>query len=130
MSDIQLNVHTYKDKDETEHCYERKIVSGDQKTEKNMHFGILSKTDENSEADCLGYLLPAHEYFHQSMAVADCESELFRDSSRGLDGGAFFLATLLNRKDAKNKPSAQEARKHHSLHRGSNSRRHQKRCIN
>ena len=32
--------------------------------------------------------------------VADCESELFRDGSRGLEGGAFFLATLLNRKEA------------------------------
>ena len=68
-----------------------------------MHFGNLSKTDENSAADCLSYLLPAHEYFHQSMAVADCASELFRDSSRGLEGGAFFVATLLNRKDAKTK---------------------------
>ena len=103
MSEIQLNVHTYKDTDETEHCYEKKIVSGDQKTEKNMHFGILSKTDESSESDRLGFLLPSHEYFHQSMAVADCINELFRDSSRGLDGGAFFLATLLNRKDAKTK---------------------------
>ena len=50
MSEIQLNVHTYEDNDETEHCYEKKIVSGDQKTEKNMHYGILSKTDENSES--------------------------------------------------------------------------------
>ena len=33
--------------------------------------------------------------------MADCESELFRDESRGLEGGAFFLATLLNRKRAK-----------------------------
>ena len=103
MSEIQLNVNRYNDSDGIEHCYEKKIVSGDQKTEKNMHFGILSKTDENSESDCLGYLLPAHEYFHQSMAVADCDSELFRDSSRGLEGGAFFVATLLNRKDAKTK---------------------------
>ena len=46
-------------------------------------------------------MLPAHEYFHQSMVVADCESELFRDGSRGLHGGAFFVATLLNRKEAK-----------------------------
>ena len=37
------------------------------------------------------------------MVVADCESELFRESSRGLEGGAFFVATLLNRKDAKHK---------------------------
>ena len=103
MSEMKLKVHTYNDSYGIEHCYEKKIVSGDQKTEKNMHFGILSKTDENSEADCLGYILPAHEYFHQSMAVADCDSELFRDSSRGLEGGAFFIATLLNRKDAKTK---------------------------
>ena len=33
--------------------------------------------------------------------MADCESELFREDSRGLNGGAFFLATLLNRKEAK-----------------------------
>ena len=35
------------------------------------------------------------------MVVADCESELFRDCSRGLEGGSFFLATILNRKEAK-----------------------------
>ena len=35
------------------------------------------------------------------MVMADCESELFREDSRGLNGGAFFLATLLNRKEAK-----------------------------
>ena len=35
------------------------------------------------------------------MVVADCESELVRDGSRGLEGGAFFAATLLNRKEAK-----------------------------
>ena len=62
---------------------------------------FLSKTDENTEADRLGFLLPAHEYFHQSMVVADCESELVRDGSRGLQGGAFFVATLLNRREAK-----------------------------
>ena len=43
-----------------------------------IHF--FSKTDENTEADRLGFLLPAHEYFHQSMVVADCESELVRDA--------------------------------------------------
>ena len=64
-----------------------------------IHF--FSKTDENTEADRLGFLLPAHEYFHQSMVVADCESELVRDGSRGLQGGAFFMATLLNRREAK-----------------------------
>ena len=34
------------------------------------------------------------------MVLADCESELVRDGSRGLEGGAFFAATLLNRKEA------------------------------
>ena len=62
---------------------------------------LISKTDEDTEAASLGYILPSHEYFHQSMMIADCESELFRDSTRGLEGGAFFMATLLNRKDAK-----------------------------
>ena len=37
------------------------------------------------------------------MVIADCHNELFRDCSRGLDGGAFFAATILNRKDAKSK---------------------------
>ena len=37
------------------------------------------------------------------MVIADCHNELFRDCSRGLDGGAFFAATILNRKDAKTK---------------------------
>ena len=62
---------------------------------------FYSKTDERSEGESLGFLLPAHEYFHQSMVVADCENELFRDTSRGLEGGAFFAATILNRKEAK-----------------------------
>ena len=44
MSDVQLNVHTYKDGNGREHCYEKKIVSGDNKTEKNMHYGILRFT--------------------------------------------------------------------------------------
>ena len=35
------------------------------------------------------------------MVIADCESELVRDGSRGLEGGAFFEATILNRKEAK-----------------------------
>ena len=35
------------------------------------------------------------------MVVCDCENELFRDNTRGLEGGAFFVATLLNRKEAK-----------------------------
>ena len=37
------------------------------------------------------------------MVMADCDSELFRDCSRGLEGGSFFAATLLDRKDAKTK---------------------------
>ena len=41
MSEVQLNVHTYKDSNDVEHCYERKIVAGDNKTEKNMTYGIL-----------------------------------------------------------------------------------------
>ena len=41
MSEVQINVHTFKDSDGREHCYEKKIVSGDNKTEKNMHYGIL-----------------------------------------------------------------------------------------
>ena len=35
------------------------------------------------------------------MVLADVENALFRDSSRGLEGGSFFLSTLLNRKDAR-----------------------------
>ena len=101
MIDVQKYVNKFKDDHDVVHSYERKIVSGDNKTEKNMHHGILSKTDENSEEDRLGFILPAHEYFHQSMVVADCEKELFMDNSRGLEGGAFFAATLLNRKDVK-----------------------------
>ena len=62
---------------------------------------FISKTDESSEAASLGFLLPAHEYFHEMMVIADCEAELVRDPSRGLEGGAFFVATLLNRKEAK-----------------------------
>ena len=64
---------------------------------------IISKADEVTEAESLGHLLPCHEGFHLSMVIADCDSELFRDSTRGLEGGAFFAATLLNRKDAKTK---------------------------
>ena len=41
MSEVQLNVHTYKDIAGNEHCCEKKIVSGDNKTEKNMFYGIL-----------------------------------------------------------------------------------------
>ena len=56
--------------------------------------------DEENSEDRLEYLLPQHEFFHQGMVLADVESELFRDGSRGLEGGAFFTATLLNRKEA------------------------------
>ena len=66
-----------------------------------MHYGILSKTDESSHSERLGYILPSHEYFHQSMVLADCANQLFRESSRGLEGGVFFTATMLNRKEAK-----------------------------
>ena len=55
--------------------------------------------DEDTRKERLDFLLSQHEYFHQGMAVADCESVLFRDESRGLEGGAFFTATLLNRKE-------------------------------
>ena len=34
-------VHTFKDQDGTVKCYEKKILSGDNKTEKNQTFGIL-----------------------------------------------------------------------------------------
>ena len=44
MQEVQLNVHTYKDDGGQECCHERKIVSGDNKTEKNMHYAILRLT--------------------------------------------------------------------------------------
>ena len=62
---------------------------------------MLSKLDEQTKEERLEFLLPQHEFFHQMMVTADCESELFRDNSRGLEGGAFLLATILNRKEAK-----------------------------
>ena len=96
----QKYVHKKPDRDA---CYERRILSGDQKTEKNCHFGILSKMDESTEKDKLNFLQIAHEYFHQGMVLADIENELFRDGSRGLEGGAYFAATLLNRKEARTK---------------------------
>ena len=55
--------------------------------------------DEETQKERLDFLLPQHEFFHQGMVLADCESELFRDDSRGLEGGGFFVATLLNRKE-------------------------------
>ena len=101
MMDVQLDVNTYEDLEGKKHCYEKKIVSGDNKTEKNMHYGILSKRDENEEYDSLEFIIPSHELFHQSMVVADCINELFREDSRGLEGGLFFEATMLNRREAK-----------------------------
>ena len=44
MSELQLNVNTFVDNNGVEHCFERKICSGDNKTEKNMHYGILRFT--------------------------------------------------------------------------------------
>ena len=41
MTEVQEFVNTYEDEESVTHCYERKIVSGDNKTEKNMHYGIL-----------------------------------------------------------------------------------------
>ena len=42
--EVQLNVHTFVDNEGGDHCHEKKIVSGDNKTEKNMHYGILRLT--------------------------------------------------------------------------------------
>ena len=44
MSEVQIHVHTFEDSDGVKHCHKKKIVSGDQKTEKNMHYGILRWT--------------------------------------------------------------------------------------
>ena len=41
MEEVQKHVHSFEDKDGVKHCYEKKILSGDNKTEKNMHYGIL-----------------------------------------------------------------------------------------
>ena len=41
MAEVQIHVNTFEDNDGVKHCHEKKIVSGDQKTEKNMHYGIL-----------------------------------------------------------------------------------------
>ena len=87
--------------DESGRAYVRRQLSGDQKTEKNSTFAILSKSDELSPEDRLAFVLPVHEYFHQQMAMIDISSQLFRDNSRGLDGGAFSSAILIDRKKAK-----------------------------
>ena len=85
----------------TTHSHYRRQLTGDQKTEKNSHYAILSKSDEVTPEDRLSFIIPGHEYFHFLMVLADVESSLFRDNSRGLEGGAFSTATLLNRKKAK-----------------------------
>ena len=42
MQDIQLKAtHTYAEDDGSICCYEKKVISGDNKTEKNSHYGIL-----------------------------------------------------------------------------------------
>ena len=66
-------------------------------------FALFSKLDEPTKEGRLSFVIPQYEYFHQYFVHADCESQLFREHSRGLDGGSFLLATLLNRKDAKTK---------------------------
>ena len=65
-----------------------------------IHF---SKLDEVSQEDQLGFVLPQHEFFHQYFVAADAQKELIGDRSRGLDGGSFLLATLLNRKEVRSK---------------------------
>ena len=42
MQDLQLKYpHTYTGDDGTTCCYEKKVIGGDNKTEKNSHYGIL-----------------------------------------------------------------------------------------
>ena len=42
MNEIQSSyVHKFEDQDGTVKCYEKKILSGDNKTEKNQTYGIL-----------------------------------------------------------------------------------------
>ena len=86
--------------EESGKTFMRRQLSGDQKTEKNSTYAILSKADEIMPADRLSFVLPAHEYFHMTMTMADISSRLFRDNSRGLDGGSFSTAIMLNRKKA------------------------------
>ena len=62
---------------------------------------FISKSNEDTPESRLALVIPTYENFHLLMCVADLESELFRDCSRGLEGGAFTTATLLNRKRAK-----------------------------
>ena len=58
---------------------------------------FFSKCDERSDSAGLKNILPTHEYFHQQMNTADCQSELSRNGSRGLEGGYFLHAQHLNR---------------------------------
>ena len=69
LTKVQKNVHKFKDTDGIEHCYEKKIVSGDNKTEKNMFYSILRELFNSisfnsnllvkleSSVLCLGYRL-------------------------------------------------------------------------
>ena len=42
ISDVQHRfAHTYEDSNGRKKCFEKKILSGDNKTEKNSHHGIL-----------------------------------------------------------------------------------------
>ena len=52
MAEVQKYVHTFKDSDNVEHCHEKKIVSGDNKTEKNMHYGIIRLTLQFQPQNC------------------------------------------------------------------------------
>ena len=47
----------------------RRQLTGDQKTEKNTTFAILSKADEDSMEGRLSFLIPGHEYFHFLMCL-------------------------------------------------------------
>jgi hypothetical protein len=69
----------------------------------SLIISVYSKLDEANAEERLQFVMPQHEFFHQYMVIADVENQLFRDRSRGLAGGSFLLATLLNRKDAKSK---------------------------
>ena len=69
----------------------------------HSHLILFSKLDETTEEERLGFIMPQHEYFHQNFVVADCQNKLLRETSRGLEGGVFYTATLLGRKDVKMK---------------------------
>ena len=66
MSKVQESVHTFLDDDGIKHCHERKIVSGDNKTEKNMHHGIIRLTHFYSfEPYILYYVMTINPYYTQ-----------------------------------------------------------------